>query len=186
MYPYYQKKIICYDEDPKRHDKILLQKTMNALKDKYRNVIRERHFNINCFKQKVIKEYYDLEITYNMTNKKGKKWEEIEYYRFRHQECRNKWFDSLLYIWKAIIKGKKLQLNKKTRIYKNTNNFVFLGRKRNGKYANYRRIRGKVKKFFYLHNTDKKSINSLLCSINSFYTLDKKYTEKCLKNLKRQ
>ena len=63
-------------------------------------------------KQKVIKEYYDLEITYNMTNKKGKKWEEIEYYRFRHQECRNKWFDSLLYIWKAIIKGKKLQLNK--------------------------------------------------------------------------
>ena len=47
-------------------------------------------------------------------------------------------------------------------------------------------IRGKVKKFFCLHNTNKKSINSLLCSINSFYTLDKKYTEKCLKNLKRQ
>jgi len=63
-------------------------------------------------KQKLIKEYYDLEITYNMTNKKGKKWEEVEYYRFRHQECRNKWFDSLLYIWKTLIKGKKLQLNK--------------------------------------------------------------------------
>ena len=60
MYPYYQKKIICYDEDPKRHDKILLQKTMNALKDKYRNLIRERNFNINCFKQKVIKEIKKL------------------------------------------------------------------------------------------------------------------------------
>ena len=75
----------------------------------------EAIINIKDFKlvrkQKLIKEYYDLEITYYMTNKKGKKWEEIEYYRFRHQECRNKWFDSLIYIWKALIKGKKIQIN---------------------------------------------------------------------------
>ena len=60
MYPNYSKKIICYDEDPKRHDKVLLQKTMTILKDKYRNLIRERYFDINCFKQKVIKEIRKL------------------------------------------------------------------------------------------------------------------------------
>ena len=52
--------MICYEEDPKRHDKLLLQKTMNALKDKYKNLIRERCFNLNCFKQKVIKEIKKL------------------------------------------------------------------------------------------------------------------------------
>ena len=56
MYQNCHKKIICYDEDPKRHDKILLQKTMAALKDKYKNLIKERNFDINYFKQKVIKE----------------------------------------------------------------------------------------------------------------------------------
>ena len=56
MYMNSTKKIICYDDDAKRHDKVLLQKTINALKDKYRNLIKERNFNMNCFKQKVIKE----------------------------------------------------------------------------------------------------------------------------------
>jgi hypothetical protein len=36
-------------------------------------------------KQKLIKEYYDLEITYLVSNKKCKQWEVVEYYRFRHQ-----------------------------------------------------------------------------------------------------
>ena len=63
-------------------------------------------------KQKLIKEYYDLEITYLVSNKKGKQWEVVEYYRFRHQECRNKWFDSLLYVWKSLIKGTKLKITK--------------------------------------------------------------------------
>ena len=60
MFPNYSNKIICYDEDPKRHDKVLLQKTMKALKEKYRNLIKERNFDINCFKQKVIKEIRKL------------------------------------------------------------------------------------------------------------------------------
>ena len=53
-------KIICYDEDPKRHDKVLLRRIMNNLKDKYRNLIRERNFNINGFREKVIKEIKKL------------------------------------------------------------------------------------------------------------------------------
>ena len=56
MYQNCHQKIICYDYDPKRHEKFLLNKTMNALKDKYRNLIKERNFNMNCFKQRIIKE----------------------------------------------------------------------------------------------------------------------------------
>ena len=60
MYQNCHKKLICYDDDPKRHDKALLQKTMNQLKDKYRNLIRERYFNMNFFKQRIIKEIKKL------------------------------------------------------------------------------------------------------------------------------
>ena len=60
MYENCINKINCYDYDVKKHDKILLQKTINALKDKYRNLIRERNFNMNCFKQKVMKEIKKL------------------------------------------------------------------------------------------------------------------------------
>ena len=63
-------------------------------------------------KLKVIKEFYDLEITYIKTNKKGKKTQYIENYRFRHQECRNKWFDSLLLIWKSLVKGIPVKITK--------------------------------------------------------------------------
>ena len=60
MYNKNQSKIIIFDDDPKRHDKILLQRTMTFLKDKYKNLIKERNFNINCFKQRVIKEIRKL------------------------------------------------------------------------------------------------------------------------------
>ena len=56
-------------------------------------------------KLKKIKEYYDLEITYTVTNKKGEKSDKIIYFRLRHAICRNKWFDCLLAIWKYFIKG---------------------------------------------------------------------------------
>ena len=59
-YQYFQNKMICFDEDPKRHDKILLQKIMILLKDKYRNLIKERNFDMNAFKQRVIKEIRKL------------------------------------------------------------------------------------------------------------------------------
>ena len=49
-------KIVIYDDTPKRHDKALLYKTMAMLKDKYRNLIRERNFDMIWFRQRVIKE----------------------------------------------------------------------------------------------------------------------------------
>ena len=61
--------------------------------------------NIKLVKQlKNVKDYYDLEITYTV-NKKGKNSDKILYLRLRHGECRNKWFDSLIYLWKYYYKG---------------------------------------------------------------------------------
>ena len=74
-------------------------------------IIEIRNFKL-IKKLKLIKEFYDLEITYTIENKKGKKSEKIENYRFRHQECRNKWFDSLLTVWKSLIKGNKINITK--------------------------------------------------------------------------
>ena len=46
---------------------------------------------------------------------------------------------------KSFLEKEKLILNKKTRIYKNTNNFIFLGRNKFGKYANYRYVKRRIK-----------------------------------------
>ena len=56
-------------------------------------------------KLKLVKDYYDLEITYTVTTKKGQKVDKVENFRMRHSDCRNKWFDSLLLIWKYFLRG---------------------------------------------------------------------------------
>ena len=81
---------------------------------------------------------------------------------------------------REFLKKEKLELNRKTRIYSNKENFVFLGRKKNKNYANYRRIKSKLNKRFFLFENDIISLNSLLGSINSFNSLDRKYTEEHL------
>lgn len=43
-----------------------------------------------------------------------------------------------------ILEKEKLTLNSKTRIYKSTNNFIFLGKNRDGKYARYRSVGKKL------------------------------------------
>lgn len=64
-----------------------------------------------------------------------------------------------------FLEKEKLTLNKKTRIYKNTNNFIFLGRNMNGKYSKYRDVNRKIKKRIYLYKTNKISLSSLTNSI---------------------
>ena len=78
---------------------------------KPKEIIDLRNFKL-IEKQKIIKEYYDLQITYTESNKKGKKWDVVENYRFRHQECRNKWFESLLSVWRSILKENPIKLTK--------------------------------------------------------------------------
>lgn len=73
-----------------------------------------------------------------------------------------------------VIKKENLKLNPKTRIYKNTNNFLFLGRNKYGKYAKYRGVKRMLKKRFYLYNKNILSLNSLSSSIISYNSLLKK------------
>ena len=73
-----------------------------------------------------------------------------------------------------FLKNEDLKLNPKSRIYKSTNNFIFLGRNKYGKYAKYRDINKKLKKKFELYNSNKISLSSLSNSIICYQNLNKK------------
>lgn len=74
---------------------------------------------------------------------------------------------------KEFLLKEKLELNNKTRIYKNTNNFIYLGRNKYGKYSKYRSINRKLKHKKYLYENNKITFNNYL---NSYI---------CYKNLRR-
>ena len=65
-----------------------------------KEVIEIKNFTL-IEKKKLTKEFNDIEITYTLTNSKGKKSEKKESLRFRHLTCRNAWFDYLLTLWKC-------------------------------------------------------------------------------------
>ena len=54
-----------------------------------------------------------------------------------------------------FLEKESLKLNVKTRIYKNTNNFLFLGRNKKGNYGKYKEVTKKLKKKYYLYKTEK-------------------------------
>ena len=53
------------------------------------------------------KDCYDFELAFNVT-KGNKKEEKTQIYRVRHAESRNKWYDSLLALWKHLVKDEKI------------------------------------------------------------------------------
>ena len=57
-----------------------------------------------------------------------------------------------------------LKLNKKTRIFKSTDNFIFIGRNKYGNYAKYRTVKRRLKKKMYLYSIGKLSLNSVVAS----------------------
>lgn len=65
---------------------------------------------------------------------------------------------------KKFLGKDKLTLNKKTRIYSNNNNFIFLGRNSKGRYIRYRNIKRKLKKRYYLYKQNLIPLNSLVTS----------------------
>ena len=77
-----------------------------------------------------------------------------------------------------FLEKEKLILNKKTRIYKNTNNFIFLGRTKELKYAKYRDIKRKLKKRKYLYQSKQISLNSYITSRICYQNLQKKWQSK--------
>lgn len=72
---------------------------------------------------------------------------------------------------KVFLVKDDLTLNKKTRIYKSTDNFVFLGRNNKGEYAKYRQAKRKLKKRFYLYAHKKIELNGIANSIINFNNL---------------
>lgn len=76
---------------------------------------------------------------------------------------------------REFLKKEKLELNKKSRLYKSTDNFIFLGRSKNGKYCRYRTIKRKLKKKKYLYDNGKIPLTSLSSSIISYKYLCKNF-----------
>lgn len=65
---------------------------------------------------------------------------------------------------KQYLEKDKLELNIKTRIYKNTNNIIFLGRNKHNKNTKYRNKKRKLKKKKYLYENNKITLNSYISS----------------------
>ena len=63
------------------------------------------------------KDCYDFEVAFYIT-KGNKKEEKTQIYRVRHAESRNKWYDSLLSLWKHLVKGEKIpRINNKKLLF---------------------------------------------------------------------
>lgn len=77
---------------------------------------------------------------------------------------------------KIFLDKENLILNNKTRIYKNTNNFIFLGRDKKGNYSRYRTINKKIKRNKYLYKNNKITLSGIASSIICYDGLKKKNT----------
>ncbi len=75
---------------------------------------------------------------------------------------------------KVFLSKEKLSLNKKSRIYKNTNHFIFLGRTASGKYGKYRSLKRKLKYKKYLYENGKISLPSYLSCFIGYKFIRKK------------
>ena len=74
---------------------------------------------------------------------------------------------------KDFLEEEHLKLNGKSRIYKNTNNFIFLGRNNKGKYARYRNIKRKIKYRRYLYNCNKINLMQYINTIECYKNITK-------------
>lgn len=70
-----------------------------------------------------------------------------------------------------FLETQKLKLNIKTRIYKNTNNFLFLGRNTKCNYARYRNVKRKLKNKYFLYKNGKLSLGSFISSLRCYENL---------------
>lgn len=70
-----------------------------------------------------------------------------------------------------FLAKENLTLNEKTRIYKNTDNFLFLGRTSHGKYGRYITVKKKLKSRFFFYKSGKISLYSFNATLNCYRTL---------------
>ena len=70
-----------------------------------------------------------------------------------------------------FLKKEKLKLNAKSRIYKCTDNFMFLGRNKKRKYIRYRNVKRKLKTRYHLYREKIITLNSFVASLNCYSVL---------------
>lgn len=70
--------------------------------------------------------------------------------------------------------SEKLSLNKKTRIYRSTNNFIFLGHNNKNQYSRYRTVKRRLRKSKHLYENNKINLHSFSSSIINYEHLCKK------------
>lgn len=75
---------------------------------------------------------------------------------------------------KIFLEKEDLILNIKTRIYKNTDNIIFLGRNFKGRYVRYRSVKRKIKHRRFLYYKKLIPLNSLVSSISCYEGLLRK------------
>lgn len=75
---------------------------------------------------------------------------------------------------KEFLDKEHLKLNNKSRIYRDTNNFIFLGRNRKGKYAKYRNIKRKIKYRKKLYEIEKIDLIGYINTVNCYKNIVKK------------
>ena len=75
---------------------------------------------------------------------------------------------------KEFLNKEHLKLNNKSRIYRNTNNFIFLGRNRKGKYSKYRNIKRKIKYRKKLYEIEKIDLIGYINTVNCYKNIVKK------------
>ena len=86
----------------------------------------------------------------------------------------------LQYCFKELenfLENEKLKLNLKSRIFKSTNNFAFLGRNSKGKYIRYRNTKRKLKARYYLYRIKRINLNSYASSLFCYENLLNKNIE---------
>lgn len=76
---------------------------------------------------------------------------------------------------KEFLANEKLVLNHKSRIFKSSNHFIFLGRTIDGKYAKYREVKRKIKYKKFLYESNVISLNNFISSIICYKNLSKVY-----------
>ena len=107
----------------------------------------------------------------------------IKYY-FRYQDDfllfhpSKKYLNYCLLQIKAFLEKENLKLNLKTRIYKNTDNYTFLGRNTNNKYVRYRNIKRKLKYKYYHYTKGNITLNEFSNSLNCYSQLIRKEPKK--------
>lgn len=74
---------------------------------------------------------------------------------------------------KDFLEKEHLKLNGKSRVYKNTDNYIFLGRNNKGKYARYRNIKRKIKYRRNLYNCKKINLMQYINTIECYKNLVK-------------